>query len=211
MKHILLLLLVLAFTRGNDSGAATYDKEIATIADKISAAVAKKQIKKISILDFTDLQDNPSELGRFLADQLTVALVGEDRGFAIVNKARRKDLIAELKLSESALVNPDNAKSFGKISGVDALIYGRITTLAEEIIVSVTLTAVETTDIISGVQGRISNSADMKMVAGRGNDGGPPVAKVVPNNQPGQSIASGRSLDLVKLVQVEKNSTQSVF
>ena len=27
MKHILLLLLVLAFTRGNDSGAATYDKE----------------------------------------------------------------------------------------------------------------------------------------------------------------------------------------
>ncbi len=51
------------------------DKEISALAEKLAAQVKESGRKKVTILDFSDLQGNTTELGRFLAEQVSVSLV----------------------------------------------------------------------------------------------------------------------------------------
>jgi hypothetical protein len=46
-----------------------YQQQIDRLAEEIAATVTKVGLKNIAILDFTDLQGNTPELGRFLAEE----------------------------------------------------------------------------------------------------------------------------------------------
>jgi hypothetical protein len=50
--------------------AQTLDQEMSGLADKIGKALVAKGCKNVAALDFTDLQGQPTELGRFLSEQL---------------------------------------------------------------------------------------------------------------------------------------------
>jgi len=66
--------------------------------------------KKVTVLDFTDLQGGASELGKYIAEQLTVNLVMGKREFSVLDRANLKSILAEHKLTSTGLVDPENAK-----------------------------------------------------------------------------------------------------
>ena len=49
-----------------------YEKEIKGISSTITESIAKSGKKTIAVVDFTDLQGNVTELGRFIAEELSV-------------------------------------------------------------------------------------------------------------------------------------------
>ena len=67
-----------------------------------------------------------SELGRYIAEQLTVNMVMGKRDFSVLDRANLKSILAEHKLTATGLVDPENAKKLGQFAGVDALILGTI-------------------------------------------------------------------------------------
>lgn len=60
----------------------------ATMADKIIQA--KK--KTVAVTDFTDLQGNITELGRFIAEHFSVALAGSGKGIDVIDRTHIKQL-----------------------------------------------------------------------------------------------------------------------
>jgi TolB-like protein len=146
------------------------EKEISVVAEKLAAQVKESGKKKVTILDFTDLQGNSSELGRFVAEQLSVSLVERRSGFSVMDRANLKSILIEHKLTVDGLVEPENAKKLGQFSGVDAIVLGNVTPLEDQVAIVVKMIATDTAEILGAARGRITKSKEIEQLLGRGID-----------------------------------------
>jgi TolB-like protein len=143
------------------------DKELAALTEKLVIGIKASGMKKVTVLDFTDLQHNTSEFGRYVAQELTLDLVAStDRKFSVLDRANSKSILAEHNLTATGLVNPANAKKFGQFAGVDAFIFGTIVSIDENVQVSAQLVTTETSVVEGGGKVRFSKSKEVKELLG---------------------------------------------
>lgn len=132
--------------------AQDMDKELSTVADKLASSIKDHGNKKVTVVDFTDLDGGSSELGRYAAEQLTVDLVMAKREFSVLDRANLKRILAELKLTSDGLVDPENAKKLGMFSGVDALILGTVTPKGTNISLTAKIITTDTAEIVGAAK-----------------------------------------------------------
>ena len=121
------LMLFVALSNQAFAEVSDVDSALATLATTLAGTVKEQQKKKVAVIDFTDLQGaTQGELGKYIAEQLTVNLVMEKRDFAVLDRANLRRILSEHKLTSQGLVDPENAKKLGMFAGVDALILGTI-------------------------------------------------------------------------------------
>src|SRR4051812_10896587 len=77
------------------------DSDLRNLADSFSVTLSKLSKKTVAVVDFTDLQGNVTELGRYLAEQMSVALAAAHNGIEVVDRTHIKVLIQENKLNSS--------------------------------------------------------------------------------------------------------------
>ncbi len=159
----LTLMLVLALPM---QGFA-YEEEINKLSAKMAIKIAEQKKKKLAVVDFTDLQGNVTELGRFISEEMSVSLADSAKGFRIIDRTHLKAIIKEHKLSASGIINPETARKLGKISGVDALITGTLTPFGEKVRISVKVLDTTTADIISSVRGNIAKTKGIEELLSR--------------------------------------------
>src|SRR5688572_26535955 len=116
MKNIFLFTLVACLTFGKSAFAQTndLDTELSVLSDTVAALIHKHGKAKITVPDFTDLQGGTTELGRYIAEQLTVNLVMVKTNYSVLDRGNLRKIMTEHKLTASGLVDPDNAKKLGK-------------------------------------------------------------------------------------------------
>ncbi len=170
------------------------DKELGDLAEKLAAPIKDHGKKKVTVLDFTDLQGNSSELGRYIADQLTVDLVMGKRDFAILDRANLNKILVEHKLTASGLVDPENAKKLGMFAGVDTLILGTLIPISTNIQLTARIITTDTAEIVGAAKGAFRHTRDVDLL----------LTNTVPPNTP----FSGSSSSLSKSLEVDKNSQQ---
>jgi TolB-like protein len=124
------------------------DDEIARLADKIGKALVAKGSKSVAAVDFTDLEGQPTELGRFLSEQLTVEIVANS-SLTMVDRANIKHILAEHKLTVEGLVDPANAKKLGEFAGVDTILVGNITEIDDGYRLTVKAISTSTAQIVT--------------------------------------------------------------
>jgi len=124
------------------------DTALSALAANVASQIADHGNKKVTVLDFTDLQGGQSELGRYVAEQMTVDLVMAKHNFAVLDRANLKSILAEHKLTAEGLVDPDNAKKLGQFAGVDALIIGNIVPMNSNIKLTVKIITTDTAEVI---------------------------------------------------------------
>jgi hypothetical protein len=132
--------------------AQDLDTALSKLTDDLAAKIKAGGCKKVTVLDFTDLQGGSSELGRYIAEQLNVDLVMTKHDFAVLDRANLKSILAEHKLTATGLVDPENAKQLGKFAGVDALIIGNITPYGKHIKLAVKVITTETAEIVGAAK-----------------------------------------------------------
>ncbi|MGO8677905.1 MAG: FlgO family outer membrane protein [Limisphaerales bacterium] len=142
--------------------AQDIDKELSDLAEKLATQVKEHNNKKITVLDFTDLEGVSSELGRYIAEELTVDLVMGKRGFAVLDRANLKSILAEHKLTASGLVNPDDAKKLGQFAGVDALILGTITPKDADFTLTAKIITTETAEVVGAAKAKFKSNKDIE-------------------------------------------------
>ena len=125
------------------------EKEVKALASALAENLAKAPNRTVAVVDFTDLQGNVTELGRFLAEELSVALAGTDRGIEVVDRTHLKALLREHKLASTGVIDPATARRLGEIAGVHILITGVITPFGDSVRSSVKALDTETAKIIS--------------------------------------------------------------
>lgn len=128
--------------------ASDPDALMAKLAADLSTGISQSGCKKVSVIDFTDLQGRHSDLGRFLAEDLSVQLVNSAKDFSVMDRANLKSVLDEHKLTASGLIDPKNAKDLGKFAGVDGIILGTITPLGNSLAITVKAISTETTQVL---------------------------------------------------------------
>ena len=190
--HAIALLLVIATCSRAFAELQDIDAELSDLAGRLTVPIKANGKKKVAVIDFTDLQGSPEgELGKYIAEQLTVDLVMSKRDFAVLDRANLRKILAEHKLTSEGLVDPDNAKKLGMFAGVDALILGTIIPKGDS---AVSLTAkiitTDTAEIVGAARAEFKEDSMIKDLvskpapAARADSGGgflpddkPPVVK----------------------------------
>src|SRR6266446_5906801 len=94
------------------------DDRLAELSQQITSKIEAGQKKTIAVVEFTDLQGNVTDLGRFLSEELVTRLY-ETQKFKVIERQLLAKIITEQKLSLTGIVDPASAKRLGKLLGVD--------------------------------------------------------------------------------------------
>ena len=140
------LCIMLAFIPVRAQGGL--DQRVSELSQQIATKMSAKQKTTIAVVEFTDLQGNVSDFGRFLAEELVTRL-GDLEKFKVIERQLLTKIIAEQKLSLSGVVDPASAKQLGKILGVDAIVVGSVTNLAQSVRVNARLISTETGEVFA--------------------------------------------------------------
>ncbi len=149
------LIMAASLLLPNFAGAQGYENEIQNLSAKMAQKIVNSGKSKIAVVDFTDLKGNVTELGRFIAEEFSVALLESSQGFEVVDRTHLQSILKEHKLSETGVIDPQTARKLGQFAGVDALVTGTITPLGESVRLAVKVLDVETAKVISATSGNI--------------------------------------------------------
>lgn len=142
------LLCSAAFAQTND-----IDTELSNLAQNLAAQIKGQGKTKVAVIDFTDLQGGTSgELGKYIAEQLTVDLVMDRKGFSVLDRANLKKILDEHKLTSKGLIDPDTAKKLGMFAGVDALVMGTIIPKDQGIALTAKIITTDTAEIVGAAK-----------------------------------------------------------
>ena len=127
-----MVVVMVGFATPSHSG--TYSNEIQQLSLNIADRIVRSGVRTVAVADFTDLQGNITELGRFLAEHFSVALAGAGRAIEVIDRTHIKTLLREHKLSET--LDTTTAKQLWKIAGVEALVTGTLTPFGDTVEIS---------------------------------------------------------------------------
>lgn len=144
--------------------AQDMDAELSKLTESLAAQIKDKGNKKITVLDFTDLDGRASELGKFVAEQLTVNFVTAKRDFAVLDRANLKRIMEEHKLTASGLVDPENAKKLGVFAGVDAMLFGTIVPIGSNVIVTVKIITTDNAEVVGGGKAKFQQDSNIQQL-----------------------------------------------
>lgn len=128
--------------------ASTLDQEMRSAAHALSASLPTTA-DTVAVVDFTDLSGNATELGRFIAEELSVALVGVAKERRVIDRTHLKAILAEHKLSASGLMDPKTARRLGEIAGAQALVTGTLTPFGDSVRVTVKVLDTRTAQVLA--------------------------------------------------------------
>lgn len=151
MRKILLslsMVICVAACASSASAQGGLDQRVSELSQQIANKMSAKQKTTIAVVEFTDLQGNVTDFGRFLAEELVTRL-GDLEKFKVIERQLLTKIIVEQKLSLSGVVDPASAKQLGKILGVDAIVAGSMTNLAQNVRVNARLISTETGEVFA--------------------------------------------------------------
>lgn len=89
-KQVIILALVFCLVTVCNSSA--YEAEIKKLSSTMAEKIAATKKAKVAVVDFTDLQGDVTELGRFIAEEFSVALASAGKGFKVVDRTHLKTI-----------------------------------------------------------------------------------------------------------------------
>ena len=185
--------------------AAAYEKEVDELSVAITAKIAASGKVTVAVVDFTDLSGNITELGRFVAEELSAALVGGAEDFKIINRTHLKSILREHQLAETGIIDPATARRLGEIAGVDALVTGTLTPFGDSVRVAASVLDVTTARVLSAERVNIAKTeaiAELLAVGigpapGAGERAPPPPKSPLPKASAGQQRYVGGEFEYV--------------
>jgi|GEM_PF-5041086 len=179
---IMLLALVCAFPSfiygKKEAPSPPASGSIEDLALQIVKSMIEAKVKKIAILPFRDLNNNVNSYGIFVAEELTyrIFLV---KHFEVVERQLLDQVINELALNETALIDQRAAKEIGKILGVDAILTGTVTDVGDAVVINARLIGTETGQILAAARTQFPMDARIKKLL---NTAPPPKTPSVPSH-----------------------------
>lgn len=167
-RLFIVVLILVTFLLADFKTTMAYEKEIKGISTAITENISATGKKTVAVVDFTDLQGNVTELGRFLAEELSVDLTIGARGFEVIDRTHLKSILSEHKLSISGLVDPSTVKKLGEIAGVDAIVTGSVTPFGDSIRVTCKVIATDTARVIGASKSDIAKTKAIEELLARG-------------------------------------------
>ena len=101
------------------------------------------------MVDFTDLQGNASQLGRYIAEEVGLGILNARKGLVVVERNLLGPILQERKRAEQGLIDPATAQKL-KVSGVEMLVTGTMTEFGDRIHVVMKVMDTGTAALVAG-------------------------------------------------------------
>ena len=124
------------------SHASGFNEAMDNLVVQITAEVSGSDRKQLAVVDFTDLDGEVSDLGKFVAEEILNRLFKAE-GIRLVERRLMKKVLDEMKLQKSGALDEKSAKKLGKLLGADAICIGTITELQRSVKINARLIDVE--------------------------------------------------------------------
>lgn len=126
----------------------TLDSQLDKLANEISGSVSRQQKNRIAVIEFSSVSGQVTDLGRFVAEELTTRLFTSGR-FRVVERQLIVKLLQEQRLSLSGVVDGKTAKRAGAILGVDLIATGTVTDLGPKLRINARVIDTETGAVLA--------------------------------------------------------------
>jgi len=178
------------------ASAQGYDQQLRVLADTLDQKIATSGKKNVAVVDFTDLPGNTTELGRFLAEELSVDLAMVAKGYRVIDRTHLKAILQENKLASTGVIDTLTARKLGQIAGVDSLITGTVTPFGDSVRLTVKVLDTETAEMLVASSTDIPKTKAVEELLARGIGGG--TASLGQTPQPAMKTdATGQALPTV--------------
>jgi len=167
-RWLWLALMILAVTLATCATSLAQEREMQDLSTKLAEKITNSGKKSVAVVDFTDLQGNVTELGRFLAEELSVSLAEDAKGFSVIDRTHLKAILQEHKLAANGLIDPETAMKLGEITGVQALVTGSIVPLGDNVWLSVKVLDPATAAMIAAASTQVPKTQAVADLLGRG-------------------------------------------
>lgn len=147
-------------TQSQEPGLEEYIRRLAVeIADQMK----QRQIKKIAIDDFTDLNGYKSALGDFISEELVTSFYTQGLGnFDVIERRELARVLKEQKLGSTGLLNKETIAKIGEILGVEAIVTGSIAYLGSYIKINARMIGVDNAKIFAAAASKIPKDATVE-------------------------------------------------
>lgn len=143
-------------------------QDVKTLSSTLAKSITASGRRNVAVVDFTDLQGNVTELGRFLAEEFSVDLLGEAKGFEVIDRTHLKAILQEHRLATTGLIDPQTARKLGQIAGVDALVTGTIVPLGDSVRLSAKVLDTNTAKMLGAATAEIPKTKTVEELLQRG-------------------------------------------
>jgi TolB-like protein len=174
-SKLIFVLLACSISTAGTACAQSMDQEMTGLADQIGKALVAKGSINVAAVDFANIEGQPTELGRFLSDQLTVEIVATST-VSMVDRANIKHILAEHNLTVEGLVDPANAKKLGEFAGVDTILTGVVTELDDGIVLTVRAVSTSSAKIVAAGRIKFPKTSEIQLLLNRSVSASPPGA-----------------------------------
>lgn len=141
------------------------DEGIQDLTTQIVPQVQKLGKKRIAVVDFAQLDGQVSDLGRYLAEELSGGLIQADASLRVVDRQHLARIIAEQKLSVVGVTEPGSVQKLGQLAGADVLVTGSIVGLEDRVRITAKLLSTATAQIIGAAQTTVPDDGDVRTLA----------------------------------------------
>jgi len=124
------------------------DLKLTDLTNQIINSLTETRRSRIAIIEFSDLDENITEFGKYLSEELITRLF-RTRKFEVVERQFLNKIIQEHKLAYTHFFDEESIKEIGKLLGVDAIASGSVTDLGRTVKVNARLIATETGSIFA--------------------------------------------------------------
>ena len=159
----MMLLFGISVTDVQAAVEKSLDRGVEVIAQDIAEPLPQDKKPLLAVLDFNDLSDCVSALGRLTAEKLVTKLFKTKR-VRVVERGLLKKALEELKFNLSELIDPNRAKQLGKQVGADAIVSGTITDTVSSVEIIARAIAVETGDVLATAEVEIAKDESIKQL-----------------------------------------------
>ncbi len=137
-----------AMAQNRKAAQESLDSQLESLSDQIVVSLSQKQKSKIAIIEFSDLQGNVTNFGRYLAEELITRLYLTNK-FEVIERQLLNKVLQEHQLNLSGLIDVNSAQELGRILGVDAIASGSVTDLGRSVKVNARLISTQTGKVFS--------------------------------------------------------------
>ncbi len=132
------------------------------LAGAVAATVDAKNIRSLAVIPFRKIDGHVTLLGVHLSEELIPELDDWGLGDRIVERAELNDLLQEMKLGESGVIDPKTAARVGKVLGAEAIVIGTISDLDRYFEVVGKLVDVQTGRVMRSSRFRVAATAALR-------------------------------------------------
>lgn len=164
LGFVCILLLLMAW---GAQPSRAYQQDITKLATDLAARIQAAGHTRVTVVDFGDLDGKPNKLGKFLAQQLQLALTEPERKLVVIDQSHLPKLFDQIKLLSEGLLDPETGRKLGKIAGTEVLVFGTVMSSSMTIRVDARAIDLQTANMIVG---KSTNLARMGLLSKLANE-----------------------------------------